>query len=178
MRIKSGTQAPIVELPQLDGSIFSTASLEGRPYLLSFYRFAGCPFCNLRMHQLVQRYGELGDDFELVAVFDSPLDNLQEHTSRHDAPFPVLADAENTYYRAFGIEKSVLGVLKGMIFRFPTLMKGMAKGYVPLKIKGSMITMPADFLVRPDGVVQYAHYGQDEGDHMPFDDVVSFARAL
>jgi hypothetical protein len=48
----------------------------------------------------------------------------------------------------------------------PRLLYGMfVKGYVPLVIKGSMTTMPADFLVDKQGIIQVAHYGKDEGDH-------------
>jgi hypothetical protein len=62
-----------------------------------------------------------------------------------------------------------------MVFRMPTMMRGMLKGYVPLKIKGSMTTMPADFLVDDSGVIRRAYYGKDEGDHLPFDEVKQFA---
>ena len=140
MRLISGEKAPYIELPSIDGSTFSTKELDGKPYLLSFYRFAGCPFCNLRVHQLVQNYS---DHYNFVIVFDSPIEDLIYHTKKHEAPFPILADKENTYYKAFGIEKSLAGMFKGMIFRFPTLMKSMLKGFVPTTIKGSMTTMPA-----------------------------------
>lgn len=144
--------------------------------MLSFFRFAACPFCNLRVHELVERFDELGGNFGIVAVFDSPLDNLQQHAEDHHAPFPILADEGNDCYQAYGIEHSVAGVVKGMMMRMPTLIKGMAKGYVPTTIKGSMTTMPADFLVDAEGVIHFAHYGRDEGDHLPFAQVKAFAQ--
>ena len=45
-------------------------------------------------------------------------------------------------------------MLKGMIIRMPTLVKAMLKGYLPTTIKGSLTTMPADFLVDKEGVIQ------------------------
>ena len=92
MRRQPGDAAGHFRLAALDGSMFHLSSLAGKPYLLSFFRFASCPFCNLRMHELVKRFDELGGDFTVVAVFDSPLDNLREHAERHHTPFPVLAD--------------------------------------------------------------------------------------
>jgi peroxiredoxin Q/BCP len=38
-----------------------------------------------------------------------------------------------------------------------------------------MATMPADFLVDRDGIIQVAHYGGDEGEHLPFDSVKEFS---
>lgn len=175
MRKKSGEKASPVSLPAIDGSSFDTNSLNGRLFMLSFFRFASCPFCNLRVHELVNRFDEFGDNFTIVGIFDSPLDNLIKHTAGHKAPFPILADESNRYYREYGIEHSVSGMLKGMFFRMPTLMKGMMMGYVPTIIKGSMTTMPADFLIDKKGIIQSIYYGKDEGDHLPFEEVKAFS---
>jgi peroxiredoxin Q/BCP len=171
-----GDQIGELTLPNIDGSEFNIESVRGKRFLLSFYRFASCPFCNLRIHQLVNKYNELPDDFDMVAIFDSPLDNLQRFTEGHHAPFPILADEANTYYRKFGVQRSLLGVLKGAVLRMPTVMYAMfGKGYIPWAVKGSMTTMPLDILVDESGIVQFAYYGKDEGDHMPFDQIKAFA---
>ena len=143
--------------------------------MVSFFRFASCPFCNLRMNELASRHQELNGELQILAIFDSPLDNLVKHTKGHQAPFPVLADPTNKAYRDFGIENSIVGMLKGMILRFPTLMKGLFHGYLPFRIKGSLTTMPADFLIDSKGIIQTAYYGKDEGDHLPFETIKSFA---
>ena len=175
MRFTSGEKSKIISLPAIDGSMFESKSINGKPFMLSFFRFASCPFCNLRVNQLVGRFDEFGNDFTIIAVFDSPLENLKRHTEGHKAPFPILADENNKYYKEYGIEHSVLGMLKGMLLRMPTLLKGMLKGYVPTTIKGSMTTMPADFLIDRKGVIQVAYYGKDDGDHLPFDKVKAFS---
>lgn len=175
-RLVVGDEAPGVCLPSIEGSMFDTASLGGRRFMLSFYRFASCPFCNLRVHELVKRFAELGDGFTMVAVFDSPLDNLRRHAAKHKAPFPILADETGILYERYGIERSTLGMFKGMLLRAPTLVKAMAKGYVPTSLKGSLITMPADFLIDERGIIQAAHYGKDEGDHLLFDKVRAFSQ--
>lgn len=176
MRRKAGDKAGNFRLPALDGSQFELSSLKGRPYMLSFFRFASCPFCNLRMHQLVKRWDELDPRFAIVAVFDSTLENLREHAERHQSPFPVLADSTGSAYALYGIEHSLFGVLKGMLLRMPTMLYAMfGKGYIPAKIEGSMTTMPADFLVDATGVIRHAYYGNDEGDHLPFEEVRRFA---
>jgi len=149
----------------------------GKPFLLSFFRFAGCPFCNLRIHELVSRFDELANDFTIVAVFDSPLDNLIKHTKGHHAPSPILADEGNQYYHEYSIKKSIVGMLNGMFLHMPSLIKGVLKGYKPSSIKGNITTMPADFLVDLSGIIQIAHYGTHPGDHLDFNTVKTFSLA-
>jgi len=175
MKKKIGDKVTSIILPAIDGSEFNLENLNGKRYMISFLRFASCPFCNLRINQLVSGFNEFGNDFTIVAIFDSPLNNLQKHAGKHKAPFPILADRKNTYYKAYGIEHSFWGMLKGMFGRFPTLIKGMFKGYLPLIFKGSLITMPADILVDENGIIQTAYYGKDEGDHLSFEKVKAFA---
>lgn len=178
MQKKAGGKVSYFKLPSIDNTLFDLESLKGRRYMLSFFRFASCPFCNLRVHELVVRFWELGGDFTIVAVFDSSLENLQKHADKHRAPFPILADKENSAYNIYGIEHSVTGMIKGMIFRMPTLLKGMfLRGYIPRVIKGSLTTLPADFLVDETGIIQTAYYGKDEGDHLSFDKLKAFASA-
>ncbi|MBT5229966.1 MAG: redoxin domain-containing protein [Methylococcales bacterium] len=79
-------------LPAIDGKTFDLSSLKGKRYLLVFFRFASCPFCNLRVHELVKRYQEFGQNFTVVAVFDSSLENLQKYAAKHHSTFPIVAD--------------------------------------------------------------------------------------
>ncbi len=176
MRQTPGEKVTNIILPALDGGMFSLDSLHGKRFMLSFFRFASCPFCNLRVHELVKRFEEFGAGFTIVAVFDSSLENLRKHAEKHHAPFAILADEKNVFYRAYGIEHSVAGMFKGMFSRMPALLRAMfVQGYVPWVIKGSMTTMPADFLVDENGIIQTAYYGKDEGDHLPFERVKAFS---
>jgi len=177
MRLSVGDLAPSIELNAIDGLSFASHSYAGKPYLISFYRFSSCPFCNLRLHELLSRQSELGGDFELLAVFDATLDDLKRDTGKHHAPFPILADEHRTYYKSYGIEFSWRGMFRGLIFRFPTLLKGMLKGYLPINMfKRGLVTMPADFLVDEKGIIRTAYYGSDEGDHLSFEQIQAFAK--
>lgn len=177
MRLSIGEKAPHFRLDGIDGRTLDSTELNGQRYLLSFFRFATCPFCNLRIHQLVSRYPEFGGDFSVIAIFDSSLENLRKNAGKHDAPFPILADAKRTYYQAYGIEKSLFGMFAGMIKRMPSLLDAMfAKGYWPSLPGGSVTSMPADFLIDEAGVICTAHYGNDEGDHVSFERIQAFAK--
>lgn len=168
-----------LSLPAIDGNRFNLKQVAGKRYLLAFMRFAACPFCQLRIHELVSRWQELNDDFTVIAVFDSPLDNLQKHAAKQSAPFPILADEYSSYYSRFAIRRSPLGTLKAMVFRMPTLLYAMfVKHYFPSSLKGKMTTLPADILVDEHGVIVKIYHGRDSGDHLPFERVKNFANGV
>jgi len=175
MKIVTGQKAPDFSLMQIDGSEFRLDSLSGKRYLLTFYRFASCPFCNLRLHNIIKNYKVFDENFEVIAVFDSTLENLQTYAIRHESPFPILADENNVIHRLYHVEHSFLGVVKGIVFRFPSLMISMFKGYIPWRIKGDITGMPADFLIDENGIIQAAFYGRDEGEHIPLHRVKQFS---
>lgn len=178
MQHKKGDKIVDVKLPTINGEMMNTTNLRGKRYMLTFFRFAGCPFCNLRMHELSSRFNELGDNFTIVAIFDSPIENLKKHSVRHHAPFHVVADEENIYYKQYSIRQSFAGLLRGAITRFPSVMYALVvKRYIPLPIKGKLTTMPASFLVDENGIIQLAHYANDPGDHVDFEQVKAFALA-
>jgi len=176
MKLINGLKAPAFRLTDIHTQPFDSENLKGKRYLLTFYRFASCPFCNLRLHQVINEYKKYADEFEVVAVFDAKLENLQKYAPRHQAPFPILADEDKSIHRLYQIEHSFLGVLKGMVFRFPSLMLAMLKGYIPWRIKGEITAMPADFLIDENGIIQTAYYGKDEGDHIALHRVKQFAQ--
>ncbi len=175
-QIQVGAKVAELNLPNIDGSRFSIDQVAGRRYWLSFFRFASCPFCNLRVHNLIKHLPEWGDNFTVVGIFDASLEELQSSAEKHHAPFPILADQENHYYRRFRVPRSWLGVIKGIVGRFHTAIYAMfVKGYFPLKVSGHLATMPLNLLVDEQGVVQYVHSGRDEGDHIPLDQLKAFA---
>jgi peroxiredoxin Q/BCP len=173
--MKVGQIIPAITLPAIDGSLFDNKSLIGKKYLLTFFRFATCPFCNLRMAQLVKAKSDFGDDFEIVAIFESNIAHLKEHATPHLAQFPILADETRQYYELFGVENSLLGMFKGMLLRLPTAIKGMCKGYIPRELSARALIMPLSLLVDEKGEIKAVYQGKDEGDHMPMAQVLAFS---
>ncbi len=49
MRLAPGEKIKSIMLPAIDDTTFETESIKGKPFMLSFLRFASCPFCNLRV---------------------------------------------------------------------------------------------------------------------------------
>ena len=48
MKISKGDKLEEITLPKDDGSTFNLSETHGKKVLLTFYRIAGCSFCNLR----------------------------------------------------------------------------------------------------------------------------------
>ena len=92
MKLQKGDKITEINLPSIDGKNFSFNKIKGKKTLLTFYRFATCPFCNLRIHEIINRYEELGKNFEMVAIFSSTREHLSKTMKKHNAPFTILAD--------------------------------------------------------------------------------------
>ncbi len=71
MEIKIGDKLDNITLPSLNDSIFELKSTKGKKILLTFYRFAACPMCNLRINELKKNYTSFGSNFMHVAIFNS-----------------------------------------------------------------------------------------------------------
>ena len=176
MPYQIGEKIVELSLPNINGTQFTLDQVQGKRYMISFMRFAACPFCQLRIHQLISHWQELGDNFTVIAIFDSSLENLQKHTEKQLAPFSILADENAIYYHKFAIKQSVSGVFKAMLFRMPILLYAiLMKRYFPTSLKGSVTTLPTDFLVDENGVIDTISYGKDSGDHMPFERIKAFS---
>ncbi len=171
-RLEKGDHAPNIHLKDINNDTFDLETYRGKKVLVSFYRFATCPFCNFRIHKIVKNFDKYREHFEIVAIFESQPATLKKAVGKHNAPFRIMSDPSGTHYQAYALEKSVLGVIKGMLFRFPSLIKSMLMGNLPTIIDSPMTRMPADFFINESGVIEIAYYGKDEGDHLDIDSLL------
>lgn len=171
-----GQCLPRIILPAIDGSEFDSKSLKGKKYLITFFRFATCPLCKLRVAQLAKLKAELVGNCEVVTIFESEIEHLKKHANKQIAIFPILADYNRQYYELFGVKKSLLGLFRGIPFRLPTVMKAMLSGYFPQEISSRFFSMPLSLLVDEQGIIRSIYNGKDAGDHMPLEQIIKFAK--
>jgi peroxiredoxin len=140
---------------------------------LQLRRFAGCPICNTHLQSFVRRHGELAAaGVREVVVFHSSPEALARHQSR--LPFPAVADPAKRLYRELGVEGSVRSVLHPRVWLAG--LKGVLSGRMGLPAWGeSVIGLPGDFLMAPDGRVVAVKYGTHAYDQWSVDDVVTLA---
>lgn len=177
-RLRPGDLAPELSAIDIYGRDISLRALRGKPILLSFHRFAKCPFCNLRIHQVIGRYPAYSSaGLAVIAIFESSLENVRNGVGAQEPPFSLIADSERQFYTIFGIERSALGLAKGLINRMSDARESIAMGLVkPIQRDGTIFRLPADFLIAPDGKIHDAYYGNDIGDHLPFECIDEFLK--
>jgi peroxiredoxin len=173
MKLVPGNRAPFSTVDVL-GLPVSLEQFRGRPLLLMFFRYASCPMCNLRLHDFAKEYPRLqaGKGLAAVAFFHSSAEAIKRHAGRRDHVFPIVADPDLEIYLAFGVETSWARFLTSMVL--PTFyydwIRSMRHGFWG-GADARMATMPADFLVGPDGRLRLVHYGNDIGDHLSLTEI-------
>jgi peroxiredoxin len=95
------------ELEDADGGVLTLDALVADgPLLLIFFRFAGCPACNVALPYYDRQIGPALDaaGVRLVAVSPHlPEQGLGDIRARHGLRFPVAADRDNALGRRLGI---------------------------------------------------------------------------
>ncbi len=101
-----GDILPPLTLADVDGGTVTLDRLTADgPAVLIFFRFAGCPACNLALpyyaetlHPVLRERG-----VPIVAVSPQRPDRLREIKARHDLPFTVASDGDNRLADMLGI---------------------------------------------------------------------------
>lgn len=104
--LKVGDEVKDFDLPEVDGGrVRLNELLERGPVVLIFFRFEGCPACNLALpyyqRNLLPGLRELGAT--LVAISPQLPDRLKAIKDRHALQFSVASDLNNELSRRFGI---------------------------------------------------------------------------
>ncbi len=171
MQLKKGDKSPEFEV--LDYKNIKQTLLDNeQPVLLTFFRHAGCPMCNLRVHELILAQEKLQQyNLKIITVFESPTKSIVKDVGRQNPPFPIIPDPGRVLYKLFGVNISWVGFVKIFFIRpkhvFEAIFK---KGFIP-NFSEATPMMPADFLINKDGIICEAYYGKDIGDHLSLVDL-------
>jgi thioredoxin-dependent peroxiredoxin len=168
MKLTENQSAPLFTTHDVHGNEINLAHLRGKKTYLSFERNAGCPVCNLRTNQLLKQAEHFrAKHIIVIMVYESTVAKMREYLDGDRYPFHFIADPENTLYNMFGVERSLLKVMRSM---FNGLMAKIGEGTKlfakPMKQDGHMDRIPAEFLINEEGKIVVAHYGRFVGDHL------------
>lgn len=151
---------------------------------LQFRRYAGCPICNIHLRAFARRGRELdAAGIREVAVFHSPAEDMLPHQA--DLPFAVVADPRRELYREFSVELSRWALLHPRAWTTPlrprawaVVSRGRRSGGSPGPRSGeSILGLPADFLIEPDGRLSAVRYGRHANDQWSIDELLRLAAA-
>ena len=99
--------------------------------MISFYRYSSCPFCHLRMNEIINKTGEFGNNFVPIAIFDCDFDDLVKNSEKHDGNMTILCDDDRVYFDKFEVQNSFFRFLLGITIRVDRFLRAIAKGYNP-----------------------------------------------
>jgi peroxiredoxin len=155
------------------GKPFKLKDVKQRYALLSFLRYAGCPFCNLSIHRLAMEHDLLRQsNCEVVSFVQSNTENIQKNIyERHEKKprFPIIPDKDMKFYKLFDIKPSYKAT-KRMIVDIPHWVHAVRDhGFKQKSIDGSLFIAPALFLVHiPTMKIIHADYASDLFEHDTF----------
>ncbi len=179
MKLKTGNVAPLFNMPDMNGNDVSLETWRGQPVFLSFFKWATCPLCNLRIREIMHHFVEFeARNMQIIGVFHSPAAKLREHMTEQSLPFPLIADPEMQLYKQYGVTQSLWGVMRGSL-RVNDFAKIISHGLLEAKMPDvSMNVIPANFLIDGQGIIQTAYYGRDIGDHLALEEILDFAEQI
>ena len=99
-------------LPEVDGGQVTLDSLVAHgPAVLVFFRFAGCPACNIALpyYQNALAPALEAAGLPLAAISPQPVERLVAIKRKHALSFPVLSDTGSAFARALGLLYSRIG---------------------------------------------------------------------
>ncbi len=180
MRLETKVKAPLFKLIDVFDREIDLENYVGKKVLIGFYRHAGCPFCNLRVHALTKVCDELKKKgMEMIFFFESKKEIILRSTFHQDvSPVPIISDPENVWYKAYGIERSGYKSAVSHLTSFVQTAIKAGKTGVPMHLMAgdeSIKTMPAEFLLDENLVIQKLHYSERLNSRMLVDEILAFA---
>ena len=173
--MQPGDAAPLFDATSVTGESVRLADCLEQPVWLAFFRFASCPLCNFRVHQLMAGWSRrfAHRRFRMIGVFQSPREKLDAYVMRHRPGFAVVADPAMGLYQLYGVEASLQKAFAGEVFKS---LVGAVRVGLPIvrSHDGPAFRIPADFLIEPGGTIHTAFYGRNMADHIPFETVESW----
>jgi len=147
---------------------------------LQFRRFAGCPICSLHLQSVAARSQEIATaGIHEVVLFHSTQQELRTYAG--NLPLDVVADPDKQFYKKFGVETSLRGVLDPRAFT--PVLKAMVRraegprlsAKTPAHPTGGRLGLPADILIDQHGTILACKYGSHADDQWSVDELLQFA---
>lgn len=178
--LSTNLTAPTFRLNDVFGRMIDLDSYRGNRVLIAFFRHAGCPFCNLRVHALTKVHAELkSKGLEMIFFFESKEPVILRSTFHKEvSPIPLISDPAKIWYKTYGLEESVMKATLSHLSSFvQTAFKASSKG-VPTHMMAdgeSFSTMPAEFLLDHDLKIRKVLYSQRLNDRLAIEEIRLFA---
>ncbi|MGW2565992.1 peroxiredoxin-like family protein [Streptomyces sp. NPDC001537] len=152
-----GAQAPRFSLPTATGQTVSLDSLlTDGPVVLTFYRGAWCPYCNIALRSLQHHHEAItARGARLVAVSPQVPDESLTLTEKHALAFDVLSDigshTAKQYGLAFDLPDDLAAVYDKLGFDLQRVNDGHPR----------TLPLPATYVIDREGTIRWAFVDTD-----------------
>ncbi|HKJ71719.1 MAG TPA: peroxiredoxin-like family protein [Gammaproteobacteria bacterium] len=151
--LEVGARAPDFTLPNAFGQPVSLADrLAQGPVVLTFYRGAWCPYCNLELRALKESLPAFREQgAQLIAVSPQKPGKSLAQVKEDGLPFEVLSDLDNRVMRAYNL-----------FFRVPEGMVRVYRDRLGLDLADYngdgryVLPVPATFVIDREGIIRAA----------------------
>ena len=152
-----GAQAPRFTLPSATGqSLALNDLLTDGPVVLTFYRGAWCPYCNIALRSLQQHHEAItARGARLVAVSPQIPDESLTLSEKHDLAFDVLSDTGSGTAKQYGLAFDLPDDLATVYDKL---------GFDLQRVNGGhprTLPLPATYVISRDGVIRWAFVSTD-----------------
>jgi peroxiredoxin len=155
--IGPGEPFPAFTLANAKNELYSLNNLiSHRPLVISFYRGAWCPYCNLEINALQKHLPEITlAGAQLVAVSPQKPDKSLDQISNSQLTFQVLSDIGNK-----------LAKNCGLVFTLPKSLRPIYQAWqidIPEHNGDNsfQLPMPATYIIGTEGIIHYAFVDMD-----------------
>lgn len=181
MRLENNLPAPLFKLKDIYGRIIDLEAYSDKKVFIGFFRHAGCPFCNIRIHALSKIREELqSQGVEMIYFFESKEKVLlQSIFHKEISPIPLISDPEKKWYAAYGLESSTSKATLSHVSSFvQTAFKASSMGLPTHAMADgeSFNTMPAEFLIDKGLIIKEVHYSERLNERMNVEKIKAFAK--
>ncbi len=172
--LNEGDGIPQINLPNAVGKTIDVNSmLKDGPVVISFYRGAWCPYCNLELKALQQALSEIKlIDAQLIAISPNTPDNSISSIEKHGLEFEVLTDAGNKIAKEFKLVFNLADELRPIFKQF---------NFDVPKYNGDEsweLPIPATYIVNIDGRIVHSFVNADYTQRMEPNEIISKLKEL
>ncbi len=165
-----GARAPDFTLPNAFGDEVRLAEILAQgPVVLTFYRGAWCPYCNLQLRTLQQALPQLeAHGARLIAVTPQVPDQSRKQLEADGYPFEILSDLDDQVMQAYDL-----------YFEVPADLSAVYQNRLDLDLADYngpgryVLPVPATFVIDTDGVIRAAFADVDYRQRMEPTAIVS-----
>lgn len=152
-----GDRAPRFHLPTATGQTLALDDLlTDGPVVLTFYRGAWCPYCNIALRCLQQHHEAItARGARLVAVSPQIPDESLTLTEKHGLAFDVLSDIGSDTAKQYGLAFDLPDDLAAVYDRL---------GFDLQRVNGGhprTLPLPATYVIDRDGVIRWSFVDTD-----------------